>query len=112
MQGLCWKKPMLDFIKKSQYVTPIFSTQSFGTFNKQVMRKSHSIISGKNAQEIGKVKKIRINSVFLGQSIQELEKIIDFCYENNVEKYSLAYKYDTNADWNTLLIFSATMEGI
>lgn len=24
----------------------------------------------------------------------------------------LAYKYDTNADWNTLLIFSATMEGI
>lgn len=43
MQGLCWKKPMLDFIKKSQYVTPIFSTQSFGTFNKQVMRKSHSI---------------------------------------------------------------------
>lgn len=39
MQGLCWKKTMLDFIKKSQYVTPIFSTQSFGTFNKQVMRK-------------------------------------------------------------------------
>lgn len=53
---------MLDFIKKSQYVTPIFSIQSFRTFNKQVMGKSHNINKWKkNVQEIGKVKKIRIN---------------------------------------------------
>ena len=48
---------MLNFIKKSQYVTPIFSIQSFGTFNKQVMGKSHNINKWKkNIQEIDKVK--------------------------------------------------------
>lgn len=56
--GLCWKKPMLDFIKKSQYVTPIFSIQSFRTFNKRVMGRNHNIDKWKkNVQEISKEKK-------------------------------------------------------
>ncbi|MGM0331324.1 radical SAM protein [Enterococcus sp. AZ050] len=100
--GLCWKKCVLDFIKTSKYITPIFSIQSFSERNKEYMGKSHDMEKWKTTvYEITKFKKIRINSVYLDQSIEELKQIIDFGYNNNVEKFSLAYKYDVNSDWTS-----------
>lgn len=100
--GLCWNKNMIEFIQNSQYITPIFSIQSLDDFNKLVMGKSHNINRWiKTVTEISKYRKVRVNTVYLGQSIDDLKKIIDFCHKNNVEKYSLAYKYDVSSDWKS-----------
>ncbi|MFC0234048.1 radical SAM/SPASM domain-containing protein [Vagococcus entomophilus] len=100
--GLCWNKKMINFIQTSQYVTPIFSIQSLGLFNRDVMGRNHNIQRWvSTVTEISKYKKVRINTVYLGQSIDDLKSIVDFCYKNNVEKYSLAYQYDINSDWTS-----------
>lgn len=85
------KKSTIKVIEQSSYITPVLSLQSLDeklNFELMGVRPLRQVELIKHFKKIGK--KCRINTVYTKQSLEQIKDLVDFCSENNVERFSVA----------------------
>lgn len=91
--GQNWSEELYKSVINAKHLTPIVSIESF-EIDQSEAGKTHYADPRKAAQLVRRLcsdgKHCRINTVYMGQQDKEIFDILDFCIENNVEKYSVS----------------------
>lgn len=94
--GMDIPKNVLDSIVEFDNVVPVFSLQSMSELNKKLMGGDYHRTIETIEYLIEKGKRVRVNSVYTNQSIEDFQKIIDYCIQHKVERYSIGLYMDIN----------------
>ncbi|MCL1820859.1 MAG: radical SAM protein [Oscillospiraceae bacterium] len=97
--GLSLREDLIDTLIGSRYITPTFSIQSLSDINIQRMGVSSDVIIKSLNDLLIKGKMCRIHSVLLNQSFEDICNMIDFCCDNNIDRYSLGHYLYKNSPY-------------
>ena len=94
--GMNTSQDVLDAIVRFDNVVPVFSLQSMSELNQKLMGGDYHRTIETIEYLIEKEKKVRINSVYTNQSLEDFYGIIDYCIQHKVDRYSIGLYMDTN----------------
>ena len=99
--GVNMSNELINAIVNSKNMIPVFSIQSLDKLNEKLMGVSFEVQLNNLKKILSKNKKCRINTVYTTQNKKQIFKLIDFCLENKIDRYSIGYYVDLN-ETNTI----------
>lgn len=96
--GVYLKNTTKDIIIKCNNIIPVFSLQALNEKHKLLTGIDYKIVINTIESLLQSGKKVRINSVYTEQSLEDFYQIIDFCIDHGIERYSIAAYVSTNED--------------
>ena len=90
------KESTFDIIANSNTITPVISLQSLRQSNRSLMGQDYKISVDLIHKFISRGKKVRINTVYTEQSLDEIDEIIDFSLYNKIDRLSFATYFGNN----------------
>ncbi len=94
--GIYMHEKTKNILANAKYIIPVFSLQCLNSKNKILMGSDYEKTLTLLNFFIKKGKKVRINSVYTGQSYEDFFEIIDYCIKNNIDRYSIGYYININ----------------
>ena len=91
--GQTWSEGLYNTIVDSENITPIFSIESLKADSELIKKRKQANceITVKLIKKLrGQGKQCRINAVYTNQTDEEIFDLVDFCAENDIEKFSVA----------------------
>lgn len=94
--GMNVPQEVLDAIVRFDNVVPVFSLQSMSELNQTLMGGDYHRTIETIEYLMEKKKKVRINSVYTNQTLEDFYGIIDYCILHKVDRYSVGLYMDIN----------------